>query len=160
MPEADKDDNAIRRSIQVDCEIEDAFRLFTEQFNDWWPLASYSIEGKDFRTCVIEPWTGGRVFERNRSGEEREWGTVTNWDPPNRVAFRWHPGRTDKREDETVDVRFDSAAHGTRVTVIHSGWDAAGVAVCSIQGNSAEALPMVMQKCFVDFANTQLLVMV
>jgi uncharacterized protein YndB with AHSA1/START domain len=160
MPREDKLKNAIRRSIQVDCEIEDAFRLFTEGFEAWWPLALYSVEGENARTCVIEPWTGGRVYERSRSGEEHEWGTVTNWDPPNRISFRWHPGRTDNRDDERVDVRFDVAACGTRVTVIHSGWDTAGVAVSSVQGASGELFPTLVQKCFVEFANAQVPVMI
>jgi hypothetical protein len=159
MPRTDKGENAIRQSIQVECEIEDAFRLFTEQFDAWWPLASYSIEGKNARTCVVEPWIGGRVFERGRSGEEHDWGTVTTWDPPNRVSFRWHPGRTEKHEDELVDVRFDAGSHGTQVTVIHSGWDTSGVAVCSVQGTLAEPFSTLIQKCFAEFANTQVPVM-
>jgi hypothetical protein len=66
----------IRQSVHVDCPVEDAFRLFTEGFADWWPLALYSITGDEAETCVIEPWAGGRVLERNRSGEEHEWGSV------------------------------------------------------------------------------------
>jgi hypothetical protein len=159
MTRPDKDENAIRQSIQIDCEIEDAFRLFTQDFDAWWPLASYSVEGENARTCVIEPWTGGRVFERSRSGEEHEWGTVTTWNPPNRVTFHWHPGRTDRLEDQAVDVQFDVAAQGTRVTVIHSGWDASGISICTVRGASAELVPALVQKCFGEFANAQVPVM-
>jgi len=60
----------IRQSVHVDLPIEDAFRLFTGSFGEWWPLAAHS---------EIEPWEGGRAFERTASGEELDWGRVTGW---------------------------------------------------------------------------------
>jgi hypothetical protein len=33
---------AIRKSVQVACSVEDAFRLFTEEIGTWWPLATKS----------------------------------------------------------------------------------------------------------------------
>ena len=110
----------IRQSVRVDCPIEDAFRLFTEGFAEWWPLASYSMTGEEAESCAIEPWPGGRVFERTRSGEEREWGSVTAWDPPTRLELTWD-------RNQTVKVEFQVEADGTRVTVIHTGWRLAGV---------------------------------
>ena len=66
----------IRQSVHVDCPPEDAFRLFTEGFGEWWPLASSSVGGDDPEYCAVEHWVGGKVFERTRSGEEHAWGTV------------------------------------------------------------------------------------
>ena len=103
----------IRQSVHVDCPIEDAFRLFTEEFTDWWPLTE---DGE------IEPWVGGRVFERTRSGEERDWGSVTAWDPPCHLQLTWYVG-TDRGDCQTVDIDFCVEADGTRVTLIHSGWE-------------------------------------
>ena len=60
------------------------------------------------------------MFERTRSGEEREWGSVTAWDPPTRLELTWD-------RNETVKVAFQVEADGTRVTVIHTGWRLAGV---------------------------------
>src|SRR4029077_18882967 len=126
----------IRQSIHVDCPIEDAFRLFTERFAEWWPLAAHSITGEEAESCAIEPWAGGRVFERTRSGEELEWGSVTAWDPPVRVEFTWHPGGpADGRQ--TVDVEFQVEADGTRVTLIHAGWESPGASACALQADSA-----------------------
>ena len=120
----------IRQSVHVDCPIEDAFRLFTEGFAEWWPLASCSVSGDEAERCDIEPWVGGKVLERTRSGEEYEWGTVTVWDPPERVEFRSHrDARFD--DDQTVTVDFRVEADGTRVTLTHRGWQWAGVATCS-----------------------------
>jgi uncharacterized protein YndB with AHSA1/START domain len=129
MEKAEGKHEAIRQSVRVDCPIEDAFRLFTEGFAEWWPLASYSMTGDAAENCAIEPWVGGRLFERTRSGEEREWGSVIRWDPPQHLEFTWHPGD----RSQTVDVEFQVEADGTRVTLIHTGWDAAGVPACALR---------------------------
>jgi len=129
MAQAEEKHAPIRQSVHVDCPVEDAFRLFTERFGEWWPLASYSTAGEDAESCTIEPWEGGKVLERTRSGEEREWGTVLHWDPPRRVEFTWHPGTSIDR-DQSVEVEFSVEADGTRVTLTHSGWHLAGIATC------------------------------
>jgi hypothetical protein len=121
-----KKDEPIQQSVLVDCSLEDAFRLFTERFGEWWPWA----EG-----CEIEPFEGGKVLERTRSGQEHEWGTVLAWYPPYRVEFRWHPcERPD--DDQTVEVVFSGEASGTRVTVTHRGWQGAGIEICSLAGSA------------------------
>jgi hypothetical protein len=120
----------IRQSVHVDCPIEDAFRLFTEGIAEWWPLASCSIEGDQAERIEIEPWVGGKVLEQTSSGEEHEWGTVTVWDPPDRVEFTWHPDSPDDN-DQTVTVDFRVEADGTRVALTHYGWQWAGVATCA-----------------------------
>ena len=143
MAKAKRKREPIRQSVRVDCPIEDAFRLFAEGFAEWWPLASYSITGDQAEGCSIEPWVGGREFVRTRSGEEREWGSVTRWEPPERLEFTWQTGGPDDRS-QTVDVEFQVEADGTRVTLIHTGWDAPGVPACAL--------------CFADFVSQQMLV--
>jgi len=128
MGKAKEPQSPVQQSVHVDCPIEEAFRLFTERFAEWWPLSRCSVTGEDAETCAIEPWEGGRVFERTRSGEESEWGSVTLWDPPNRVEFTWHPGEH-AYALQTVAVEFQREAEGTRVTLTHAGWQEAGVAV-------------------------------
>jgi uncharacterized protein YndB with AHSA1/START domain len=49
-------------------------------------------------------------------------GRVTVWQPPERVAFSFHPGR-DAREAQTVEVTFSADPEGTRVVLLHSGWE-------------------------------------
>ena len=134
MEQAEGKHEPIRQSVHVDCPIEDAFRLFTERFAEWWPLASYSTAGEEAESCAIEPWEGGRIFERTRSGKERDWGTITTWQPPERVQFTWH------NRDETVEVEFSVEADGTRVTLTHSGWHLAGVAACFAGFASAQMM--------------------
>jgi uncharacterized protein YndB with AHSA1/START domain len=117
----------IRQSVHVDCPPEDAFRLFTEGFAEWWPLRSCSV-GEEY--CAIEPWVGGRIFERTLRGDEHDWGTVTVWDPPGRIEFTWDPGGR-REEKETVTVDFDVEGKGTRVTLTHRNWHWSGVETCA-----------------------------
>jgi len=148
MPEKAKKAEPIRQSVRVDCPIEDAFHLFIEEFGEWWPLAEYSVSGNDAESCVIEPWVGGRIFERSRTGEEHEWGWVRDWDPPSRLSLTWNPGGGTDDASQTVDIQFEVQADGTRVTVTHTGWEAPGVAVCSTRGDYAWMGTAALLECF------------
>ena len=131
MKNKNRNDNAepIQQSVHVDCPLEDTFRLFTEGFGKWWPLAPGTGSGENEEACEIEPWVGGRVLERSPAGVEREWGVVTTWNPPDKLEFTWNPGGP-KDERQTVSVEFQGETEGTRVTLTHRGWHLAGVAVC------------------------------
>lgn len=122
MAQTEREPEPIRQSVHVDCPIEDAFELFTGRFGEWWPQTSHSMGGEEAEGGAIEPFPGGRVFERTRSGDERERGRVLAWDPPRRVEFTWHEG--------TVEVEFSVEADGTRVTLTHSGWHLAARTAC------------------------------
>ena len=143
----------VQHSVHVDCPIEDAFECFTGRLAEWWPLASHSVSGEQAASCAFEPWVGGRVLERTRSGEEHEWGSVLAWDPPRRVEFTWHPGEREDRR-QTVEVEFRVEADGTRVTLTHTGWQRAGVPACS-----AAQWPFILELCFARFFTAQMAVM-
>jgi uncharacterized protein YndB with AHSA1/START domain len=87
--------------VHVDCPVEEAFRLFTESFAEWWP-------GDGSEPAAVEN------------------GSVTLWDPPSRIEFTWSRDR-----DQTVNVEFQVEADGTRVTITHHGWQSAGVMSCA-----------------------------
>jgi hypothetical protein len=118
MPNQEREIDQVTQSVVVDCPREDAFELFTSRIGEWWPRAQ---DAGETEIREIEPCEGGRVFERTPSGEEAEWGRVTDWDPPHRVSFA--------REEEAVEVTFLTVADGTQVTVTHrmSGY---AVAMC------------------------------
>ena len=121
MPAKQQESDPIRQSVMVDCPIDDAFRLFTEEFAEWWPLATHSLAPGESDHCEIEPWTGGRIYEESSSGRKREWGRILTWDPPRKLEFSWRPGRDSERE--TVEVRFSEEREGTRVTLVHRNWE-------------------------------------
>jgi hypothetical protein len=75
---------------------------------------------------VLESGVGGRIYERTAHGVEHDWGVVTVWDPPTRLAYLWHLGR-DRSEATDVDIRF--VARGpddTRLEIEHRGWERLG----------------------------------
>jgi uncharacterized protein YndB with AHSA1/START domain len=158
MPQTEGKQNPVRQSVRVDCSPEEAFRLFTEAFGEWWPLGLHSVTGGDAEICVIEPWPGGRIFERTRSGEEHDWGCVTRCDPPARLSFTCDPGGIGSAS-QAVDVEFSPDSDGTRVTVIHTGWDAAGIAVCGLQADSRAMWLALLDGHFSRFVAGQMLVL-
>jgi uncharacterized protein YndB with AHSA1/START domain len=157
MRKTEKQQPPIRQSVRVDCPIDDTFRLFTEAFAEWWPLGQYSVTGEDAETCVIEPWIGGRVFERSRSGKEHDWGSVIAWDPPKRLSFAWDPSGATDSGSQIVDVEFEADADGTQVTLIHTGWEAPGVAVCTPGADYSNLWPVVLKDFFCEFVIEQIM---
>jgi len=111
----------VRKVVTVDCAIEEAFRVFTEDAMSWWPVATHSIH-ETVREIVFEPGEGGEVYEVSTAGEKGHWATVTGWDPPARLVLAWNilerPG-----EETEVEVRFTPEGDGTRVELEHRGWE-------------------------------------
>lgn len=114
------------RSCMVDVPPGEAWRIFVDRFAEWWPPA-YSFSQDALATIGIEPVAGGRCFERDRERRELVWGTVTAADPPARLTFFWQITaeraiETDTARASEVEVVFDAADGGTRLTLIHSGF--------------------------------------
>lgn len=100
----------------------EAFDLFTSRMGEWWPLTTHSVGLERATDVVVEPGVGGRIIETIADGSTSVWGTLEVWDPPNSLEFTWHPG-TDPAEATLVEVRFLAAGFGTKVELIHTGWD-------------------------------------
>ena len=77
----------VRRSVTVDCAVEEAFRVFTADANSWWPVASHSLHGDTVKEVVFEEREGGEVYELTATGEKGHWATVLAWEPPNRLVL-------------------------------------------------------------------------
>src|ERR1700760_1440047 len=72
---------------------------------------------------VLEAGVGGRIYERTADGAEHEWGEVTVWQPPDRLAYLWYLGR-DRAEATEVEIRFlAQGTEATRVEIEHRGWE-------------------------------------
>ena len=142
----------IVKAIETDRPIDEAFRLFTANMADWWPLASHSVGRDKAQWCGLEDRVGGRVFERTESGEEHVWGTVTDWQPPHRLAFTWHPGQGPEVHTELV-IRFTALAERrTRVELEHRGWEALGDRAEAVRGNYDGGWDQVFGRHFGEFA--------
>ncbi|MGD2070707.1 MAG: SRPBCC domain-containing protein [Gemmatimonadota bacterium] len=115
----------VRSEVVVSKPPDRAFRRFTAEIGTWWPAHTHSVSGEACRDVVMEGRVGGRLFEIDGEGREEPWGEVTVWEPPSRVAFTWHPGRSPTTA-QRVDVSFEPEEGGTRVVLVHSGWEALG----------------------------------
>lgn len=124
----------IEIDLVVPCDPARAFDYFTRDVAQWWPLASHSCAGDDAADVAFEPRAGGALVETAKDGAKHRWGTVTAWEPGRRVAFTWHPGR-DPATAQQVDVSFRPNPAGTRVTLVHGGWEALGERAAETRGN-------------------------
>jgi uncharacterized protein YndB with AHSA1/START domain len=115
----------MRKSVVVPRSPEDAFRLYTEGIATWWPLRTHSVAEEDALTVAVECRAGGRLYEVTRSGEEHVWGTIAVWEPPGRLVYTWHPGRSEDTA-QRVAMRFDAEGDQTRVSIEHTGWERLG----------------------------------
>jgi hypothetical protein len=114
----------LRISFEVACRPEHAFMVWTSRIGAWWP-ADHTASGSPQASVVLEPHLGGRIYERAPSGEEVEWGEVTDWQPPHRFGYLWHL-RRDRADATDVVISFVPAGAGTRVEIVHSGWERLG----------------------------------
>ena len=111
----------LRLSFEVDCPVEHAFAVWTARTALWWPV-SHTVSGEAGLDVVFEGRPGGRIFERTPAGVETDWGEITLWEPPRRLAYLWHI-RRDRAEATEVEITFSPESDGrTRVDIEHGGW--------------------------------------
>ena len=108
--------------FEVACAPATAFSLWTARATMWWP-PDHSVSGERGLEVIFEERVGGRIFERTSSGIEHQWGRITAWEPPSRLAYTWHLHFAP--EDATdVEIRFlDVAGNRTRIEIVHGGWE-------------------------------------
>ena len=119
---------AVRQSCTVPVSVQQAFDLFTAKLSNWWPVKSHSLSaatGDAPAALEWEPGVQGRIVETLQDGSRTVWGHVTLWEPPHRLGIDWYVGRGPD-EATQVTVTFESAPGGTRVSVLHDGFEALG----------------------------------
>jgi uncharacterized protein YndB with AHSA1/START domain len=126
---------AVRKTVTVDCAVEEAFRVFTTDATSWWPVASHSIHGEAVEQVVFEGREGGEVYELTGAGERGHWATVVTWEPPSRLVLAWNILEREAIATE-VEVTFLPDGDRTRVELVHSGWDAIAEEAAEAKRNS------------------------
>ncbi len=112
-------------AFEVDCRPATAFSMWTTRASMWWP-PDHSVSGDRGLEVVFEEGVGGRIFERTPSGVEHQWGRITTWEPPSRLAYTWHL-RFAPEDATDVEIRFVDVGEGrTRVEIVHDGWERLG----------------------------------
>jgi uncharacterized protein YndB with AHSA1/START domain len=121
----------IELSFAVDCEPAHAFEVWTRRTSLWWPKG-HSVSGDPQLEVAFEPHAGGRIVERTAAGEEHVWGEITEWEPPRRLAYRWHL-RQERADATDVEITFEAAPGGTQVTIVHGGWERLGTRAAALR---------------------------
>lgn len=145
------------KTVIVKCAPARAFRAFTAEAANWWPLASHSMRGLDKKiaSCCFEERVGGRIYQRAEDGSEAEWGRILAWDPPRRFAFSWLVNLAPEQA-QTVAVEFTPIAAGTQVRLTHSGWEKLGDVTAAEARRRAydEGWVAVFEQCFRSYADS------
>jgi uncharacterized protein YndB with AHSA1/START domain len=114
----------VTKSIVVDVSAVRAFELFIN-LGRWWPVATHHVAEVAGETVVLEPFAGGRWYERSGDGSETDWGRVLEFDPPHRILLSWLMGSDWKHEPDParaseIEVTFlGEDATRTRVVFEH-----------------------------------------
>ena len=124
------EETTVRALTTVPLPPAEAFALFTEEVDAWWrrgPRFRAAVGGKEGRLC-FEPGPDGRLVEVYDEAGAAPFvlGLVRAWEPGVRLAFSMG-GRAFARDEWTeVEVSFEPVETGTRVRVVHTGFDALG----------------------------------
>ena len=117
-------DTPVRQSITVRAGLERTFRVFTSEFDSWWPR-SHHIGSSPMKKAIIEERVGGRCYTEQVDGTECSWGTVLAWEPPTRVVLAWQITHQwgyepDLAKSSEVEIRFTPIGDkSTRVDLEH-----------------------------------------
>lgn len=114
----------VRKSLTVQASVALAFRVFTEEFDSWWPR-THHIGKAPMKKAIVECRAGGRCYTEQTDGTECDWGTVLVWEPPHRFVLAWQiegdwTFQPDVAKSSEVEVRFTAEPDGsTRVDLEH-----------------------------------------
>jgi uncharacterized protein YndB with AHSA1/START domain len=115
---------SVVKSIVVEVPRVQAFAFFVRQ-EAWWPVQTHHLAEPPGETVILEPFVGGRWFERWRDGRKCDWGTVLVWEPPRRIVLTWQVGpgwvyEPDPTKASEIEVRFVAESQQrTRVEFEH-----------------------------------------
>jgi DNA-binding transcriptional ArsR family regulator/uncharacterized protein YndB with AHSA1/START domain len=113
----------VTKTVPVEAPLAVAFEVFIGQ--QWWPVETHHLAEPHGREVVLEPFPGGRWYERAADGTETDWGTVLAWQPPYRLLLTWQvsPDWTyepDPDRGSQVEVTFTpEGPEATRVELMH-----------------------------------------
>lgn len=122
--EAMRPELKVTKSIVVDVPPRQAFDFFI-QLERWWPIATHHIADPAGEVAVLEPFVGGRWYERAGDGSETDWGVVLAFEPPRRILMSWLMSalwtyEPDPRRASEIEVTFlPEGSDHTRVVYEH-----------------------------------------
>ncbi len=142
------------KSIEVPCSQKEAFGVFVNEMDSWWPLAKFTISamgGAPAKALRVDPRVGGTVVEIGPDGSEHLWGTFLSYDPYDAVSMDFHitqPG-VPRGPGSLVEVQFiplDKAR--TRVVLTQSNWEALGEHAEALRGGYGGGWVLIFEQAF------------
>jgi uncharacterized protein YndB with AHSA1/START domain len=118
--------DCVRATTIVPADPAEAFALFTTEVDLWWRRGPRFRQGRGRPSVMrFEGGEGGRLVEvyTDEAGGAFEVGRVLTWKPADRLVFEWRGYNFEPELVTEVEVRFERAERGTRVTLEHRGWD-------------------------------------
>jgi len=113
----------VAKTVRVNAPLAVAFDVFVAQ--QWWPVDTHHLAEPHGIEAVLEPFVGGRWYERAADGSETDWGTVLAWQPPYRLLLTWQVSALWTYEENParasqIEVTFTpEGPHATRVDLTH-----------------------------------------
>jgi len=145
----------VRKTVRVNLAQKDAFDLFTNGVDRWWPRTHHPGKGT-MKAAVIEPFAGGRWYHSCEDGSETAFGHVLVWQPPERLVLAWESdcnGQYEFDEATEVEVTFIAeSATSTRVDLEHRHIERLGDAAEGFRSGVDGGWNRVLE-CFVEAAD-------
>jgi len=117
------------KTIEVPCSQSNAFSTFTDKIGSWWPLDKNSVsamQGEVAKEVHIEAKSGGSIYEIGHDGTRHEWGSITTYNPSDKLVLAWHIGlgaeQASRVAVDFIVVDLDT----TKVVLMHDKWEAFG----------------------------------
>ncbi|WP_108816141.1 SRPBCC domain-containing protein [Loktanella sp. Alg231-35] len=132
----------IHKSLTVPLTAAEAFALFTDDIDTWWPKASHSVKGERSK-LTFPTHKGGEIIETDEDGETAVWGKLIAYDPGKYLAISWFPGRNEK-DATVVTVTFTQTADGTLCELTHGGFDILGDTADAVSTSYLKGWDMVL----------------
>jgi uncharacterized protein YndB with AHSA1/START domain len=121
-------DPYVRHSVTVNADPDRAFRVFVEDFPQWWPSMFRCT--KVGAPLGVDPKKNGRWYEIDEEGNEHTFGRIRVLDRPTRLVIGWHLngfGRVDPDHASEFEVQFVPDSRGrTKVMLEHTNFEEMG----------------------------------
>lgn len=117
--------DAVRVTTVVAVDPTAAWEVFTQDVDLWWrPGPRFRWRSDRQGELRFEGGEGGRLVEVVEGDAEADFevGRIRVWEPGKRLVFEFRVLAFAPGETTEVEVNFESAPDGTRVTVEHRGW--------------------------------------
>lgn len=116
---------------EINVPVRRAYQVFTQEFDRIKPR-EHNLLAVDIAETVLEPWAGGRIYDRGVDDSFCQWGRVLAVDPPRSIVLAWDISpqwhvQTDPARASEVEIRFLATGEDTtRVVLEHRHLDRHG----------------------------------